>query len=80
MDGAGWRWVHGLVIHEKKTSGLIEISMWSNRNFQLIDFIDNIQKHSCVFPAVFVLCKMNIFLLSSVSSMIINSMDWWVGG
>ena len=72
--------MHGLVIPEKKTSGLTEISMWSNRNFQLIHFIDNIQKHSCVFPAVCVLCKMNIFLLSSLSSMIINSMDWWVGG
>ena len=72
--------MHGLVIPEKKTSGLTEISMWSNRNFQLIHFIDNIQKYSCVFPAVFVLCKMNIFLLSSLSSMIINSMDWWVGG
>ena len=43
-------------------------------------FLDNIPKRSYVFPAVFVFCKMNMFLLSSLSNMIQDSASRWVGG
>ena len=32
------------------------------------------------FPAVFVFCKMNMFLMSNLSSMIIDLASRWVGG
>ena len=44
-------------------------------------FLDNIPKYSYVFPAVIVFCKMSMFLLSSLSNMIIDSAsDRLVGG
>ena len=33
-----------------------------------------------VFPAVFVFCKMNMFLISSLANLIIDSASRWVGG
>ena len=46
-----------------------------------IAFLDNIPKYSYVFPAVIVFCKMSMFLLSSLSNMIIDSAsDRLVGG
>ena len=43
-----------------------------------INCLDNIPKYSYGFPTVFY--KMNIFLLSSLSNMIIDSGSRWVGG
>ena len=46
-----------------------------------IDVLDNIPKYSLyVFPALFVFCKINMFLLSSVSNMINDSVNYWVEG
>ena len=41
--------------------------------------MDNIPKYNYVFPVVFVFCKMNMFLLSSLPNMIIDSVSRWVG-
>ena len=46
-----------------------------------IDILHNTPKYSLyVFPALFVFCKMNMFLLSSISNMINDSVNRWVGG
>ena len=48
--------------------------------WKAINFLDNIPKYSYIFSQLCLcLCKMNMFLLSSLSSMIIDSTSRWVG-
>ena len=73
--------------NKNKTSGLIEISMResnycmffmeANRSkvFEIID-----RRTFYIFPAVFMFCKVNILLFSSLLNMITASVGWWGSG